>query len=121
MRTRSSEATSTRWLEIPDQAKQCCTERRRHSWSGSLDSIDELPPLGSFPRRGVVEALERGLRVGPEDEEPRLDADGAAVPDGSDERPWAPWPHPEESGFKGLGPRRFGSRRVCEEIIADGG
>lgn len=34
-----------------------------------LDSIDELPPLGKFfPETDVVEALERGLRVTPEDD-----------------------------------------------------
>ena len=35
-----------------------------------LDSVDELPPLGEFfPDTGVVEALERGLRVAPQDDE----------------------------------------------------
>lgn len=35
-----------------------------------LDSIEELPPLGEFfPDTDVVEALERGLRVGPDDDE----------------------------------------------------
>ncbi|MEM9467417.1 MAG: SMC-Scp complex subunit ScpB [Actinomycetota bacterium] len=73
-----------------------------------LDSIDELPPLGEFfPDADVVEALERGLRVGPDDDEPTGDgapaessggeADasvsddghdgpaGSVAPDGSDE------------------------------------
>lgn len=39
-----------------------------------LDSVDELPPLGEFfPDNDVVEALERGLRVTPEDELVPLD------------------------------------------------
>ncbi|MEM7139851.1 MAG: SMC-Scp complex subunit ScpB [Actinomycetota bacterium] len=34
-----------------------------------LDSVSDLPPLGDFfPDSGVVEALERGLRVVPDDE-----------------------------------------------------
>ena len=41
-----------------------------------LDSVDELPPLGEFcPDSEVVEALERGLRVTPDDPEPEM-ADG---------------------------------------------
>ncbi len=48
-----------------------------------LDSIDELPPLGEFfPDADVVEALERGLRVGPDDPD---EPDGPASPDGSDD------------------------------------
>ena len=40
-----------------------------------LDSIRDLPPLGEFfPDASVVEALERGLRVGPDDEDPPPDA-----------------------------------------------
>ena len=39
-----------------------------------IDSVEDLPPLGEFfPEADVVEALERGLRVGPDDEE--LDGD----------------------------------------------
>lgn len=35
-----------------------------------LDSVEELPPLGDFfPDSDVVEALERGLRVTPEDDD----------------------------------------------------
>ena len=35
-----------------------------------LDSVEELPPLGEFfPDSDVVEALERGLRVTPEDDD----------------------------------------------------
>ncbi|NDH96835.1 MAG: SMC-Scp complex subunit ScpB, partial [Actinobacteria bacterium] len=35
-----------------------------------IDSVEDLPPLGEFfPEADVVEALERGLRVGPDDEE----------------------------------------------------
>jgi len=60
-----------------------------------LDSIDELPALGEFfPDADVVEALERGLWVGPDDEEPTDDSpvddgagggeDGPVLPDGSD-------------------------------------
>ena len=42
----------------------------------TLDSVDELPPLGEFfPDSEVVEALERGLRVTPDDPEPEM-ADG---------------------------------------------
>ena len=34
-----------------------------------LDSVNDLPPLGEFfPTTDVVEALERGLRVVPDDE-----------------------------------------------------
>lgn len=44
-----------------------------------LDSVEELPPLGEFfPNSEVVEALERGLRVSPEDDEPVDDGDGSA-------------------------------------------
>ena len=59
-----------------------------------LDSIDELPPLGEFfPDADVVEALERGLRVGPDDDEPEAvstdgnddAAGGDVLPDGSDD------------------------------------
>lgn len=39
-----------------------------------IDSVEDLPPLGEFfPEADVVEALERGLRVGSDDEE--LDGD----------------------------------------------
>jgi len=42
-----------------------------------LDSVDDLPPLGDFfPDTGVVEALERGLRVVPDDE-PTIEDTGA--------------------------------------------
>jgi segregation and condensation protein B len=53
----------------------------------SLMSLDDLPPLGDFvPDAAVVEALERGLRVGdtpnPPDEEPASgDEPDAAPPD----------------------------------------
>ena len=62
-----------------------------------LDSIDELPALGEFfPDADVVEALERGLRVGPDDDDPTTDdspvddgagggEDGPVLPDGSDD------------------------------------
>ena len=57
-----------------------------------LDSIDELPPLGDFfPDRGVVETLERGLRVVPDDlvdDDPATggveSVDGGADDSGSD-------------------------------------
>ena len=35
-----------------------------------IDSVEDLPPLGEFfPEADVVEALERGLRVGSDDDE----------------------------------------------------
>ncbi len=41
-----------------------------------LDSVEELPPLGDFfPDSDVVEALERGLRVTPEDDDPVTSSD----------------------------------------------
>ena len=41
-----------------------------------IDSVDDLPPLGEFfPEADVVEALERGLRVGSDEDE--LDGDHA--------------------------------------------
>jgi segregation and condensation protein B len=41
-----------------------------------IDSVEDLPPLGEFfPEADVVEALERGLRVGSDDDE--LDGDRA--------------------------------------------
>jgi segregation and condensation protein B len=41
-----------------------------------LDSVEQLPPLGDFfPDATVVEALERGLRIGPEDPDENPDAD----------------------------------------------
>lgn len=42
-----------------------------------LDSVEELPPLGEFfPDAGVVEALERGLRVGPDDDDEPIEVEG---------------------------------------------
>lgn len=53
-----------------------------------LDSVSDLPPLGEFfPGSDVVEALERGLRVVPDDEivvESHEDDEGAA-PGGDDD------------------------------------
>lgn len=47
-----------------------------------LDSVEELPPLGEFfPDADVVEALERGLRVGPDDDEPVVVEDETAALD----------------------------------------
>lgn len=41
-----------------------------------LDSVEQLPALGEFfPDASVVEALERGLRVGPDDPSDNPDAD----------------------------------------------
>lgn len=41
-----------------------------------LDSVEELPPLGDFfPDSDVVEALERGLRVTPDDDDPVAGSD----------------------------------------------
>ena len=53
-----------------------------------IDSVEDLPPLGEFfPEADVVEALERGLRVGPDDEELDGDHDEStdADHDGEDE------------------------------------
>ena len=45
-----------------------------------IDSVEDLPPLGEFfPEADVVEALERGLRVGSDDDE--LDDDHAESTD----------------------------------------
>lgn len=45
-----------------------------------IDSVEDLPPLGEFfPEADVVEALERGLRVGSDDDE--LDGDHAESTD----------------------------------------
>ncbi|HAB57333.1 MAG: SMC-Scp complex subunit ScpB [Acidimicrobiaceae bacterium] len=45
-----------------------------------IDSVDDLPPLGEFfPEADVVEALERGLRVGSDEDE--LDGDHAESTD----------------------------------------
>ena len=49
-----------------------------------LDSVDELPPLGEFfPEADIVEALERGLRVGPDDPDDEAAAD--VPPNGGEE------------------------------------
>ena len=49
-----------------------------------LDSVDELPPLGDFfPDREVVETLERGLRVVPDEiDDPAEDEPGEGDDDG---------------------------------------
>ncbi|MEO0492447.1 MAG: SMC-Scp complex subunit ScpB [Actinomycetota bacterium] len=53
-----------------------------------LDSVEDLPPLGEFfPDADVVEALERGLRVGPDDDDP-VEVDGGD--DGPSESPSIP-------------------------------
>ena len=54
-----------------------------------LDSVDELPPLGEFfPDTDVVEALERGLRVAPQDDElGAVDDDGRSSESSPDEVP----------------------------------
>jgi segregation and condensation protein B len=55
-----------------------------------LDSLEDLPPLGDFvPDSGIVEALERGLRVssdpGLEDELSASDADRPDDQDATDD------------------------------------
>ena len=90
-----------------------------------LPSLDDLPPLGDFvPDASVVEALERGLRVS---DDPQL---GDRRP-----RPTPPSRRPPtrrltadraRPSTRASGSRRssrapgLGSRRVCEELIADG-
>lgn len=47
-----------------------------------LDSVEELPPLGEFfPDSEIVEALERGLRVSPEDDEAAAESGEAGEAD----------------------------------------
>jgi len=64
-----------------------------------LDSIRDLPPLGEFfPDASVVEALERGLRVGPDDEDPPPDAADSVdepEPDADEPEPDADEPAPD--------------------------
>jgi len=51
-----------------------------------LDSVSDLPPLGEFfPDATVVEALERGLRVGPDDDDVEVEADDASDAETSDD------------------------------------
>ena len=111
-----------------------------------LDSLDDLPPLGDFvPGADVVEALEQGLR--PDAPSPercgargrrrpaRRDLDGPGD-DGRDATP-TPSRRPRRRAGRRRRPRRrgdragerlqkvlaragLGSRRVCEELIAEG-
>ena len=88
-----------------------------------LDSLDDLPPIAEFvPGADVVEALEHGLRV---------DSTSGRRPDAEPttlEPPlWEQWAAQERrscrrvSGCRRCWPiRGWGSRRVCEDLIAAG-
>ena len=64
-----------------------------------LDSVEELPPLGEFfPDSDVVEALERGLRVTPEDDDIVVVDDDAPADDEASAEPDPGEDDPTESG-----------------------
>ena len=76
-----------------------------------LDTVDDLPPIAEFiPGADVVEALEAGLRVA------RCRRPGLSRRSGSSSRRGAP----VSALQKVLAARGWGSRRVCEELIAAG-
>ena len=80
-----------------------------------LDSLDDLPPLADFvPGADVVEALEQGLR--------RRRPDAGSTPTDADAPDRvADLSRATASACRRCWPRPgFGSRRVCEELIADG-
>ena len=69
-----------------------------------IDSVEDLPPLGEFfPEADVVEALERGLRVGSDDDE--LDGGHAESTDADHGRSW-----PESGSAAGGSVRRSSLR-----------
>ena len=74
---------------------------------------EDLPPLGEFfPEADVVEALERGLRAGSDDDELRTPSRPTLI---TVARTSEPRLHPEGAAAEDPGPSRVRSRRVCEE------
>ena len=63
-----------------------------------LDSVEELPPLGEFfPDSDVVEALERGLRVTPEDDDIVVVEDEAGATEPSPDETGSTESNPDET------------------------
>ena len=97
-----------------------------------LDSLADLPPIAEFvPGADVVEALEHGLRIDPDHECRRPPTPHDRTP--SRDRPRRPSRRCGSSGRRSRRrcrrvsgcrrcwpPRGWGSRRVCEDLIAAG-
>ena len=77
-----------------------------------LDRVDDLPPIAEFiPGADVVEALEAGLRVRPMPDAIRLSRRSGSS---------AAEPEPASGCRRCWRRRGWGSRRVCEDLIAAG-
>ena len=100
----------------PGPARQCCTARPSAFLEKlGLDRIEELPPIAEFiPGADVVEALEAGLRITDAPTTPRA-ARAAAVGAAA-----ATAARRGERLQKVLRRGGYGSRRVCEDLIAAG-